>query len=117
MLPPLPYKLQFYLEQMYKSNAFNKMEMMNWENQPAATKTDFTLARDFFEKLIKSYDTYKQNSGAASKNTYNSASRLADVGDKLREYINLIATTNAQQLEDMVANIKATTRNQGSQWT
>jgi hypothetical protein len=105
VLPPLPYKLHFYLEQMYKSNAFNKMEMMNWENQPAATKTDFTLARDFFEKLIKSYDTYKQNSGAASKNTYNSTSRLADVGDKLRKYINLIATTNAQQLEDMAANI------------
>ncbi len=25
-------KLQFYLEQMYESNAFDKIEMMNWEN-------------------------------------------------------------------------------------
>jgi hypothetical protein len=25
-------KLQFYLEQMYESNTFNKMEMMTWEN-------------------------------------------------------------------------------------
>jgi hypothetical protein len=81
-------KLQFYLEQMYGSNAFDKMEMMNWENQPAATKTDFNLARDYFEKLIKSYDTYKQNAGAATKNTYDSASRLANVGDEIREYIN-----------------------------
>jgi hypothetical protein len=52
-------KLQFYLEQMYKANAFNKMKMMNWENQPMVTKTVFTLAREFFEKLIKSYDTYE----------------------------------------------------------
>jgi hypothetical protein len=37
-------KLQFYLEQMYESNAFDKMEMMNWENQPMATKSNFTLA-------------------------------------------------------------------------
>jgi gas vesicle protein len=93
-------KLQFYLKQMYESNAFDKMEMMNWENQPAATKTDFYLARDYFEKLIKSYDTYEQNAGAATKNTYNSANRLADVGDEIREYINQIATSNANNSKD-----------------
>ena len=98
-------KLQFYLEQMYESNAFDKMEMMTWENQPAATKTDFNLARDHFEKLIKSYDTYEQNAGAAAKNTYDSASRLADVGDEIREYINQIAAANVQQKEDTTANI------------
>jgi hypothetical protein len=42
-------KLQFYLEQMYESNTFYKMEMMNWENQPAATKTDFNLAQEFLK--------------------------------------------------------------------
>jgi hypothetical protein len=98
-------KLQFYLEQMYESNTFDKMEMMTWENQPTATKTDFNLARDYFEKLIKSYDTYEQNAGTGAQNTYDSASRLADVGDKLREYINQIASANAQQKEDAAANV------------
>ena len=39
-------KLQFFIKQMYKSNTFDKMEMMTWENQPTATKTDFDLARE-----------------------------------------------------------------------
>jgi hypothetical protein len=60
-------KVQFFLEQMYESNIFDKMEMTNWENQPVATKTDFDIAREYFEKLIKLYDTYKQNAGASSK--------------------------------------------------
>lgn len=98
-------KLQFYLEQMYESNTFDKMEMMTWENQPTATKTDFDLARNYFEKLIKSYDTYEQNAGTGAQNTYDSASRLADVGDELREYINQIASANAQQKEDAAANV------------
>jgi hypothetical protein len=41
----------------------------------------------------------------ASKNAYDSASRLADVGDELRKYINRIAAANAQQKEDTAANI------------
>jgi hypothetical protein len=36
---------------------------------------------------------------------YDSANRLADMGDKLREYINLIVTANAKQQEDTAANI------------
>jgi hypothetical protein len=87
---------------MYKADAFDKMEMMNWENQPMATKTNFTLAQAFFEKLIKSYDTYKQNAGAVSKNAYDSASRLADVGNELHKYINQIAAANAQQEEENI---------------
>jgi hypothetical protein len=42
---------------MYESNAFNKLKMMNWENQPINIKTNFALARNFFEKLIKLYNT------------------------------------------------------------
>jgi hypothetical protein len=90
---------------MYEANSFDKMEMMNWENQPMATNTNFTLAQEFFEKLIKSYDTCEQNAGAALKSAYDSASRLADIGDKLCECINQIAATNAQQKEDNAANI------------
>ncbi len=69
------------------------------------TKTDFTLAQEFFEKLIKSYDTYEQNAGAASKNAHDSTSRLMDVGNKLHKYINQIAAANEQQKEDTAANI------------
>jgi hypothetical protein len=98
-------KLQFYLEQKYKANAFDKIEMMNWENQPMATKTDSSLAKEFFEKLIKSYETYEKIAGAASKNAHDSASRLVDVGNELRKYINQIAAANAEQKEVTAANI------------
>jgi hypothetical protein len=37
-------KLQFYLEEIYDSNRFNKQEMLTWEQQPAATKADHNLA-------------------------------------------------------------------------
>ena len=37
-------KLQFYLEEIYNSNCFNKQEMLTWEQQPAATKTNYNLA-------------------------------------------------------------------------
>jgi hypothetical protein len=37
-------KLQFYLEEIYDSNCFDKQEMLTWKQQPAATKTDYNLA-------------------------------------------------------------------------
>jgi hypothetical protein len=37
-------KLQFYLEEIYDSNRFDKQEMLTWEQQPATTKTDYDLA-------------------------------------------------------------------------
>jgi hypothetical protein len=37
-------KLQFYLEEIYDSNCFDKEEMLMWEQQPAATKTNYNLA-------------------------------------------------------------------------
>jgi hypothetical protein len=37
-------KLQFYLEEIYNSNRFDKQEMLTWELQPAATKKDYDLA-------------------------------------------------------------------------
>ena len=59
-------KLQFYLEEMYDSNRFDKQEMLTWEQQPAATKTDFQLARAYFERLVKATDTYEQNAGGGT---------------------------------------------------
>ncbi len=37
-------KLQFYLEEIYDSNRFDKQDMLTWEQQPAATKMDYNLA-------------------------------------------------------------------------
>jgi hypothetical protein len=37
-------KFQFYLEEIYNSNCFDKQEMLTWEQQPAATKTNYDRA-------------------------------------------------------------------------
>jgi hypothetical protein len=99
-------KLQFYLEQMYNSNHFNKNNMLEWEKHPNATKTNYDSAKDYFEALVKATDTYKQNArgGTARRNKYKSANQLADYGDKIREYITKIASASAS-----TANANATT--------
>jgi hypothetical protein len=56
-------KLQFNLEQMYDSNHIDKNEMLAWEKQPTATKTDYNAAKNYFEALVKVTDTYEMNSG------------------------------------------------------
>jgi hypothetical protein len=38
-------KLQFYLEQMYALNHFDKNEMTEWENKPETNKNDFSDAK------------------------------------------------------------------------
>jgi hypothetical protein len=90
-------KLQFYLEQMYNSNHFDKNDMLEWEKQPNATKTDYNGAKDYFEVLVKATNTYKQNAGGgtARRNKYKSANQLSDYGDKIREYISKIASASA----------------------
>jgi hypothetical protein len=113
-------KLQFYLKQMYDSNHFDKNNMLEWEKQPNATKTNCDSAKDYFEALVKATDTYKQNSrgGTARRNKYKSANQLADYGNKIHEYIAKIASASASaananattnQFEAMVAQIKALT--------
>ena len=59
-------KLQFYLEQMYDSNHFEKSEMMEWEKKSSITKADYTAAKDYFEELVRANDTYTQNTGAGT---------------------------------------------------
>ncbi len=46
-------KLQFYLEEIYDSNHFDKQEILMWEQEPSATKTVFTLAKAHFEASSK----------------------------------------------------------------
>jgi hypothetical protein len=52
-------KLQFYLEEIYDSNRFDKQEMLTWVRQPAVTKTDFDLAKAHFEEIVNAPDTYE----------------------------------------------------------
>ena len=52
-------KLQFYLEEIYDSNKFDKQDMLTWEKQPVATKTDFELTRQYFEAIIKATNSYE----------------------------------------------------------
>ena len=100
-------KLQFYLEQMYDSNIFDKAEMMEWEQQPIATKTDYTLAKNYFEMRVKAHDTYIQNSGGgtAGRHSYKSANSMADIGDEIKDYIAKIASASVAN-HDAVANMR-----------
>ncbi len=83
-------KLQFYLEQMYASNHFDKKEMTEWENKTIAIKDDFDKAKMYFKGLVKDYKVYLQNSGStAGKHKFKSANQAAEAncGDELRQYI------------------------------
>ena len=80
-------KLQFYMEQIYASNCFDKKEMVVWENKPINVKYNYDQAKLYFEGLVRDFKTYTQNSGKHVKKGYKSANQIADVGDKIRIYI------------------------------
>jgi hypothetical protein len=90
-------KLQFYLEEIYDSNHFDKQEMLTWEQQPQNTKTNVDLVKAYFKAIIKATDTYKQNIGRgdAKHNKYKSANQMADYGDEIRKYIQNLASASA----------------------
>ncbi len=100
-------KLQFYLEEIYDSNCFNKQEMLTWEQQPEATETDYNLAQAYFECIIKATDTYKQNAGGGTArcNRYKSANQLAKYGNEIREYIQQLASAGAANATDNAVNM------------
>ena len=102
-------KLQFYLEQIYASNCFDKSEMVTWENKPIVIKDDYTQAKLYFETLVRDFETYTQNSGGgAAKMGYDSANHVADVGDEIRKYIQEIASATVADKEktaEMAANM------------
>ena len=119
-------KLQFYLEQMYDSNHFEKSKMLEWEKKPTIIKSNYFDAKDYFEALVKVTDTYVQNAGGgtAGHNKYESANNMADIGNKIREYIVNLASASADgaaqeqaantmgktnQFDTMAAQIKALT--------
>jgi hypothetical protein len=105
-------KLQFYLEQMYASNHFDKKEMTEWENKPEAIKNDFNDAKTYFKGLIRDYEVYKQNSGStAGKHNFKSANQAtkAKRGNELCQYIAGIAQAAVKQ-EEQAANIHDSTK-------
>jgi hypothetical protein len=103
-------KLQFYLEEIYDSNRFDKQEMLTWEQQPPNIKTDYDEAKVYFERIVKATDTYEQNagSGTAGRNRYESANHMADYGDDIREYIQQLASAGAASVTDAAAHMQTT---------
>jgi hypothetical protein len=86
-------KLQFYLEQIYASNCFDKAEMVAWENKPILIKDDYNKAKWYFETLVKDFKTYTQNSGSTiGKAGYDSTNQVADMGNEIQKYIQEIAS-------------------------
>ena len=101
-------KLQFYLEEIYNSNRFDKQEMLTWEQQPPIIKTDYVEAKNYFKRIVKATNTYEQNAGGgtAGRNCYESANRMADYGDEIREYIQQLASTGAASATESAANVQ-----------
>jgi hypothetical protein len=105
-------KLQFYLEQIYASNHFDKKEMSEWENKPEAIKNNFNNTKTYFEGLIRDYKVYKQNSGgSAGKHNFKSANQAtkANCGNELCQYIVGIAQA-AVKPEEQATNIRDSTK-------
>ncbi len=112
-------KLQFYLEQIYASNCFDKTEMVTWENKPIVVKDDYTQAKAYFKKLVKDFATYTQKSrGKTGKMGYESANHMADMGNEIRKYIQDIASATVADKErtaENLANIREASRAKDSQ--
>jgi hypothetical protein len=88
-------KLQFYMEQIYASNYFDKKEMVDWENKPINIKDNYNKAKLYFEGLVQDFETYTQHSGGdSSKRGYKSANQMADVGNKIWIYIKEITSAS-----------------------
>jgi hypothetical protein len=101
--------LQFYLEQIYESNHFDKAEMMAWESKPALIKTGYVHTKIHFEALVKVHDTYVQNSigGTAGCNLHKSTNNMVNIGNEIKEYITRLASTSVTN-DNALANIQDT---------
>jgi hypothetical protein len=78
-----------------------------------------TKAKRYFKTLVKDFKTYTQNSGGAvSKAGYNSTNQVADVGDKIRKYIQEIASATVAdkaKTAELAANISKVTKAKDAQ--
>ncbi len=82
--------------------------MLTWEQEPSATKKDFTLAKVHFEAIVKANNTYEQNagSGTTGRNRYDSTNQMADYGNEIRKYIQQLASASAAKATNTAANIQ-----------
>jgi hypothetical protein len=82
--------------------------MLTWEREPSATKMDFTLAKAHFEAIVKATNTYEQNAGGGTtrRNRYDFANQMADYGDKIREYIQQLASAGTAKATNTASNIQ-----------
>jgi hypothetical protein len=83
--------------------------MLDCEQQITATKTDYKLAKQYFEALVKATNTYKQNAGGGTpgQNKYKSANQLAYCGNKIHNYILAQIASAAAANNDHAANTQA----------
>ncbi len=111
-------KLQFYMEQN-ASNCFDKKEMVDWENKPVNVKDDYDQAKLYFEGLVQDFESYTQNSGEHGTKGYESANQIADVGDKIRKYIQEIASASVASNEkaaEFAANVSEESKAKDAQF-
>jgi hypothetical protein len=112
-------KLQFYLEQIYALNCFNKTEMVTWENKPIIVKDDYTQAKAYFENLVRDFETYMQNSGGKTgKMGYENANDMTDMGNEMRKYIQDITSATIAdkgRTAENLANISKASRPKDAQ--
>jgi hypothetical protein len=82
--------------------------MLTWEQEPSATKMDFTLTKVHFEAIVKATNTYEQNPGGRTtgRNRYNFANQMADYGDKIHEYIQQLTSAGTAKATETAANIQ-----------
>jgi hypothetical protein len=112
-------KLQFYMEQIYASNCFDKKEKVHWENKPINIKDDYNEANLYFEGLVRDFEIYTQNSGGNSgKRGYKSANQMADFGDEIRKYIQEIASASVasnKKMAEWAANVNEESKTKNAQ--
>jgi hypothetical protein len=84
--------------------------MLTWEQQPTLIKTNFNQTKVYFERTVKAVNVYEQNSGSSSTrgNKYESAKQMADIGNKLCEWTQQIASNGANNKQ--AANTQATNK-------
>ena len=56
-------KTQQYVEQMYRCNMFNEMDIRKWEYKDEDEKT-WELEKTYFENLFAENQTFQDNMGA-----------------------------------------------------
>ena len=57
-------KLVFYVQQMYRSDLFERRTMEDWEDQDATQKT-WDITTKYFEDRVKSQERHRSNTAAA----------------------------------------------------